>query len=167
VVFEVQASNYGISDFESKIKYYAHRKNLVVVTCSWATGSLKTADYIYSLKEMRKRMFVEKPYLDTVIAGYLSQDTVRIPSFKPKWAKGRSGDCTARFLIEYPESETMDLRDFLLRVSKHIPVNRYLSECDHRKVRHIKHEEKQVRYKIVCEECGKFMGWLPDRTACP
>lgn len=166
VVFEVQASNYGISDFESKIKYYAHRKNLVVVYLFVGDGFLKqTADYIYSLKEIEKRMFVEKPYLDTVIAGYLERDTVRIPSFKPKWARGRSGDCTDRFLIEYPESETMTLSDFLRKVSGHIPVNRYLPECDHPKVRHVKHEEKQVRYKIVCEGCGKFMGWLPDRTA--
>lgn len=110
-------------------------------------------------------MFIEKPYLDTIIGAYLDEDRVTIPAFKQKWAKGRSGDCTDRFIINCRENETISLKDFLLRVFEHIPKNRYLPECDHQQVRHVKHEEKQVRYKIVCEECGKFMGWLPDRTA--
>lgn len=166
VVFEIQASNYAMSDFETKIKYYAHRKNLVVIYLFVGENFLKeVSDNIFTLKEIEKRIFIEKSYLDTVMGAYLDEDKVTIPAFKKKWAKGRSGDCTDRFIFNYREKQTMNLRDFLLRVFDYTPKNRYLPDCDHSKVKDIKYEGKQIRYKIICEVCGKFMGWLPDRTA--
>lgn len=166
IVFEVQCSNYDLKDYEEKIAAYAYKKNLIVIYAFVGDGFLREVrDNVYSLKEIEKRILIEKRYLDTVIGAYLDGERVSIPVFKNKFAKGQAGYCSNRFIISHRESNNMRLRDFLMTILDYTPKNRYLPVCAHTRTMHAKHEEKLVRYKVVCKDCGKFLSWLRDSEA--
>ncbi len=166
IVFEVQATNYNLSDFEQKINAYAYKKNLIVVYIFVGdTFFYQAKKNIYSLKEIEKRILIEKKYFDTVIGAYISEDHITIPTFKYKYARGQTGYCSNRFIMDFRTTKNLHLTDYLREIYEYIPRERYYPVCMHDKTKHIKHNGKIVRYKIVCEECDKFQGWLPNDTA--
>jgi hypothetical protein len=166
IVIEVQASNYNLSEFEQKINAYAYKKNLIVIYVFVGnTFCYEIKKNIYSLKEIEKRIFIEKKYLDTVVGAYISGEQVRIPVFKNKYARGHSGHCSNRFIMEYRKSRSFHLEDYLREIYDYVPHEQYNPICPHNQTKHVKHNGKIIRYKIICEECNKFQGWLPNNIA--
>jgi competence CoiA-like predicted nuclease len=101
IAFEIQTTNYSPLKYEEKINIYAFRRLLVVYIFVGNDFNNEIKPNIYSLKEIEKRIFNEKIYCDTVIGCYLKDENIIIPSFKQKYAKGQSGYCTNRFIINY------------------------------------------------------------------
>lgn len=166
IVFEVQASNYNLSDFEQKINAYAHKKNLIVVYIFVGSAfCYEIKKNIYSLKEIEKRIFIERKYFDSVIGAYISEDQITIPVFKNKYARGQSGYCSNRFIMDYRETRNLHLVDYLREVYDYVPHKQYQPVCNHNQTKHVKSDGKIIRYKIVCEDCNKFQGWLPNEIA--
>jgi hypothetical protein len=121
---------------------------------------------IYSLKDIEKRIFIQKEYSDTVLGCYLENEFVTIPSFKEKYAKGRTGHCTHRFIMDYKETKQLLLSDFLDDILRYYIRKPFKpSSCNHNETNYEKYIGKQIRYKEVCLICGKFMKWLADKEA--
>ena len=167
VAFEIQSSNYSPEKYEAKINYYALKKNLIVVYLFVGKNFLnEIRTNIYSLKEIEKRILVEKKYLDTVIGGYLQGDSVYRPFFKPKHAKGRAGFNENLFIIDYKKNpKRQPLSEFLSELSAYIPKNKYIPICSHDNRYHVKECGKLIRYQIRCSACDKFFGYLPNTEA--
>lgn len=120
---------------------------------------------IYSLKEIEKRIFLQKAYFDTVVGCYLEQENTTLLSFKEKHAKGRRGFCTDRFIIDYKETKQLHLNNFLDYVHNYNIRHSFRPICDHKETTFEKSDLKIKRYKIVCSECGKFVDWLKNEKA--
>jgi len=158
---EVQASNYTIDVFEDKIYEYADQDLAIIYLFVGNTFLKETKPYVYSLKEIEKQIFVTRD-LYGVQAGYLLQSgKVFIPSFREKWASG-GGYCSHRFISDRQFSKTISLTDFLINA---VYVETPKVPCNHTIIKHIAHFEKIKRYKEVCNECNKFLGWLPNKEA--
>lgn len=165
IAFEIQATNYDISKYEEKIRYYAFRKFLVVYIFVGNDFCKEIKSNIYSLKEIEKRIFNNKAYCDTVIGCYLEDEYVFLPSFKEKYAKGRSGLCTDRFILDYNEGKQMHLNNFLDYVLNYNIREPFRPKCKHKETTYIKSDLKIKRYKIVCSDCGIFLDWLKNEKA--
>lgn len=165
IAFEVQATNYSFSKYEYKINCYAARRLLVVYMFVGSDFFNEVKNNIYSLKEIEKRIFCTKPYLDSVVGSYLDGETITVPAFKQKFAKGASGYCTDRFILDYRNLRKMRLDDFLLGIQNHKVNKEYLPACSHTQQLTEKSTTKQERYKYVCACCGKFIKWIPDKVA--
>lgn len=165
IAFEIQATNYNFSKYEEKIRAYAFHKLLVVYIFVGEDFCAEVKPNIYSLKEIEKRIFNQKSYGDTVIGCYLEDEIVIIPSFKEKYAKGRSGHCTDRFIMHFRETKRMSLADFLDNALEYYIKEPFLPHCDHNETIYQKAEGKIPRYKKVCAECAKFIKWLPNKEA--
>lgn len=165
IAFEIQATNYSPFKYEEKIKSYAFRRILVVYIFIGNDFNNEIKSNIYSLKEIEKRIFNEKIYRDTVIGCYLENDNVTIPSFKQKYAKGHSGHCTNRFIINYKEVRQLPLNTFLDYVLEYRVKERFQPQCDHNNIEYQKSDGKIPRYKVICTECQKFIKWLPNKEA--
>lgn len=166
IVFEVQASNYNLSDFEQKINAYAYKKNLIVVYAFIGdTFCYETKKNIYSLKEIEKRIFVDNKYFDTVVGAYILDERVIIPAFQNKFARGQSGCCSNRFIMDYRKTRDLHLADFLREIYDYVPRKQYSPICGHNRTKHVKRNGKITRYEIVCEDCNKHQGWLSNKIA--
>lgn len=159
---EVQASNYTIDKFEDKIYNYA-RKDFVIIYLFVGDNFLKqTKPYIYSLKEIEKQIFVTKNLPGLIYAGYLlSSGKVFIPCFQEKWSHG-GGECSHRFISMRGLQKTVSLTDFLIDA---VFIEPPKVPCKHTKIKHVAHFDKIKRYKVVCEQCNKFIKWLPNKEA--
>jgi len=159
---EIQATNYTIGVFEEKIYEYA-RKGLVIIYLFVGSSFLKeTRSFIYSLKEIEKRIFVNKNLPGIIYAGYLKPSgNVFIPSFQEKWASG-GGDCTHRFISMRSNEKTKKLSEFLIEA---VFRKTEKLDCTHEKVKYVLSSEKITRYKVLCEKCEKFIKWLPNIEA--
>jgi competence CoiA-like predicted nuclease len=166
IVFEIQGTNYSPLKYDYKIISYAFRKLLVVYLFVGNRFCNEIKRNIYSLKEIEKRIFVNKTYCDTVVGCYLNNEYVVIPSFKEKYAKGRIGHCTHRFIMDYNETKKLLLSDYLDDIIKcNIRKPFKPPQCNHNETEYEKVIQKLERYKIICLKCGKFLGWLPDKEA--
>lgn len=165
IVFEVQATNYSFSKYEAKINCYAYRKLMVVYLFIGDDFFNEVRKNIFSLKEIEKRIFHSKIYLDTILGAYLDGETITIPSLKQKIAKGYRGLCSDRFIIDYKKSRKMNLNSFLQEVHDYIIEQPYSPTCFHSEQIFIKSSGKIPRYKIVCADCAKFIKWLPNKEA--
>lgn len=165
IAFEIQATNYSPFKYEEKITSYAFRRLLVVYIFVGNDFNNEIKPSIYSLKQIEKRIFIEKIYRDTVIGCYLEKENVTIPSFKLKYAKGHSGHCTNRFIINYKEIKRMPLNAFLDYVLEYRVKERFQPKCDHNNIGYQKSNGKIPRYKVICTECQKFIKWLPNKEA--
>ncbi|ACM19076.1 competence protein CoiA-related protein [Geotalea daltonii FRC-32] len=159
---EIQASNYNISYFEDKIYEYARKGMVVIYLLVGDNFRKETKSFVYSLKEIEKRLFVKKDFPGCVYAGYLlPSGTVLLPYFQEKWARG-GGDCTNRFISMRRLEQRVSLTDFLID-AVYVPPPKI--ECKHQTINYVPNFEKIKRYKVVCTECGKFMKWLPNKEA--
>lgn len=121
---------------------------------------------IYSLKEIEKKIFIEKEYFDTVVGCYLKKDFITIPIFKEKHAKGRTGYCTHRFIMDYKETRKLPLSDYLDNIVKYsIKMPFIPPQCNHNETIYEKYIKEPVRYKEICLLCGKFIKWVPNEEA--
>jgi competence CoiA-like predicted nuclease len=165
-VFEIQATNYSSSKYQEKIAAYAFRKLQVVHIFVGSDFRTEVKPHVYSLKEIEKKIFNDKDYRDTVIGCYLEGEIVTIPSFKQKLAKGRSGHCTNRFIVDYKETKQVHLDAFLDSIlERYVAVPFVPPPCDHRATEYQKSDKKIPRYKEVCIQCAKFIRWLPNKEA--
>jgi competence CoiA-like predicted nuclease len=166
VVFEIQATNYSFSKYQDKIAIYAFRKLQVVYIFVGSDFCAEVRPHVYSLKEIEKKIFNDKEYRDTVVGCYLDGETVTIPSFKQKWAKGRAGQCTDRFIINYEETKRVNLDAFLDSILERYVTKPFVPPpCDHKEKEYQKSEKEIPRYKEICIRCGKFIRWLPNKEA--
>jgi hypothetical protein len=166
VAFEIQATNYDPSVFDEKINYYTRKGYITVYLFVGDSFCRETRNNIYSLKEIEKRIFVDKKYGDFVLGGYLDDDGVFLPCFTHKLAKGRDGHCENRFIIWQKYSKQLSLQAFLAKIAGHTVTTSYrLPECKHPQVETVKHETPPVRYKEVCSDCGKYIKWIPNKEA--
>jgi len=165
IVFEIQATNYSPLKYEEKIRSYAFRRLLVVYIFVGNDFNKEIKTNIYSLKEIEKRIFNEKMYRDTVIGCYLNDESIIIPSFKQKHAKGHSGHCTNRFIIDYTKIRHMSLNAFLDYVLEYRVNEHFQPECKHNNIRYQKSDGIILRYKVICADCEKFIKWLPNKEA--
>lgn len=163
VAFEIQATNYSFSKYADKIRGYAFRNLLVVYIFVGDDFCREVKPNIYSLKEIEKRIFVEKTYHDTVIGCYLDGNTVTIPLFTPKFAKGSDDYCTHRFIMRYQGTRRTTLDKYLEELKNKMAVRRFWPECFHDETSYEKHDGKIKRYKVVCTECKKFIKWLSNK----
>ncbi len=162
-VIEIQATNYTMDVFSDKIYDYA-RQGFVIIYLFVGDKFLKeTRPFVYSLKEIEKQLFVTKELPGIIHAGYLlPSEKVFIPCFKEKWAKGGDGRCTHRFISMRGFEKTVSLTDFLIDAVYYEPPK---VPCKHTRVRHVANFEKIKRYKVVCDQCNKFLKWLPNKEA--
>jgi hypothetical protein len=166
MVFEIQATNYDIVKFEKKINSYAFRKFVVIYIFIGNNFFNEIKPNIYTLKEIEKRIFTRKIYLDTVIGCYLKNENIIIPLFKEKHVKGRIGCCTDRFITDHKQSKKLPLNDFLDSILEYYIKNPFVPpECSHQEFCFEKSEMKITRYKEVCSDCGKFIRWMPNKEA--
>ena len=166
IAFEIQATNYSPVKYEEKIRSYAFRKLLVVYIFVGYGFCNEVKQNIYSLKEIEKKIFVQKEYCDTVIGCYLDSDYAIIPSFKEKLAKGRIGHCTHRFIMDYNETKRLPLSDYLDNVLRYYIYKPFKPpQCNHNETNYEKYIRQPIRYKEVCLMCGKFIKWLPNKEA--
>lgn len=165
VVFEVQAANYDLSIFEEKIRYYAYRNNLVVYVFIGENFLNEVKPNIYTLKEIEKRIFNDKSYLDSVLGCYLEGNRITVPSFTEKFAKGTPGTCSHRFIIERRWSKSYTIDDYISVIDNHAINQKYSPPCLHKETVLERSSGKIDRYKVVCSECGKFLKWLPNKEA--
>ncbi len=166
IVFEIQATNYPFIKYQDKIAAYAFRKLQIVYIFVGSEFCTEVKPHIYSLKEIEKRIFNDKEYRDSVSGCYLDGETITIPSFKQKFAEGRIGRCTDRFIFNYEETKRVNLDAFLDSI-----LERYVTEpfipppCNHQEIEYQKSEKVIARYKEVCLRCAKFIRWLPNKEA--
>ena len=166
IVFEIQGTNYSALKYDEKIISYAFRKLLVVYLFIGDGFYNEVKRNIYSLKEIEKRIFINKTYCDTVFGCYLNNEYVTIPSFKEKYAKGGIGHCTHRFIMDYNKTRQLLLSDYLDDIIQcHIREPFKPPECNHNEIIYEKYIGKLVRYKKICLICGKFIGWLSNAEA--
>src|SRR3989339_292139 len=140
IVFEIQATNNKIDLFEKKIKYYSH-------------------------KEIEKRIMVFKFYDESVIGAYINQDKILLPDFENKYAKGGDGYCSNRFIMLNNFSRCIPLRQYLNEINTFVSKERYLPVCNHEDFRFELVSQKIIRYKKMCNLCGRFIKWLPNDEA--
>jgi competence CoiA-like predicted nuclease len=166
VAIEVQATNYNILDFEEKIHYYIRRKLKIIYLFVGDNFCKQIKPYVYSLKEIEKRIIFEKKYNDYVIGGYLESDCrVMVPSFQKKYAHG-GGKCENRFFLGKNDRKYHDVLAFLKLHGYSPPRGCYIPPpCKHESVKHVLHDGKIKRYKTVCEDCFAFVSWLKNDTA--
>jgi len=165
IAFEIQATNYSISKYEEKIAYYVFRNIVVVYIFVGEDFCNEIRPNVYSLKEIEKRIFHEKKYRDSVIGCYLDGESITIPLFSPKFAKGGDGYCTSRFIMMRALTENMPLNGYLQHVNRYVVARPYFPECSHEAIAYEKHAGKITRYKVVCSVCRKFVKWLPNDEA--
>ncbi|HOX16326.1 MAG TPA: competence protein CoiA family protein [Smithellaceae bacterium] len=162
VAIEIQATNYTIGIFEDKISNY-NKMGFEIIYLFVGNNFLKqTKPYVYSLKEIEKQLFVNNEIPGRIYAGYLlPTGNVFIPSFQAKYASG-GGECSHRFISMRGFEKTVSLKEFL---NNAVCVNVQKSQCNHSRTKHVAHFEKIKRYKVVCENCNKFIKWLPNAEA--
>jgi competence CoiA-like predicted nuclease len=166
IVFEIQATNYDPSKYEEKIRTYAFRKLLVVYIFVGNQFCNEVKRNIYSLKEIEKRIFIQKKYRDTVIGCYLKDGIVTIPYFKEKFAKGRIGHCSHRFIMDYSATKQISLDAYLNDIMKYYIREPFKpSHCNHNVTIYQKNIGKIPRYDEICLECGKWLRFLPNKEA--
>jgi hypothetical protein len=166
VAFEIQATNYDPSVFDEKIAYYTRKGYLTVYLFVSDNFCKEVRTNVYSLKEIEKRIFVDKHYGNSVIGGYLESDEVYLPCFIHKLAKGRDGHCESRFIIWRSATKWVSLVNFLKTVQNLNITQPYkLPACNHAFKRVEKSEQKLVRYKETCDDCDKFIRWIPNKEA--
>ena len=168
IAFEIQATNYDPSVFDEKIAYYTRRGYLTVYLFVGDNfgKTVKGKDNIYSLKEIEKRILYNKHYGDSVVGGYLDDDGVYLPNFQAKFAKGGVGFCENRFIVWRQHTKTLTLKDFLKTVLMHQINKKYEPPpCQHKHITAEKVTQKLTRYKEVCDDCGKFVRWIPNKEA--
>lgn len=168
VAFEIQVASYEPSMFDEKITYYTRRGYQIVYLFVGNNfcKTVKDKDNIYSLKEFEKRLFESKHYGDSVIGAYLSKSGVMLPYFLPKYARGRDGYCENRFILSRTGTKRTDLKSFLRMVREH-RVNKWFTPppCKHEHIVTEKVVQKLTRYKETCDDCDKFVRWIPNKEA--
>jgi hypothetical protein len=58
--------------------------------------------------------------------------------------------------------KVVSLSEFLISAAS---IKTSKSQCNHSRTKHVAHFEKIKRYKVVCENCNKFIKWLPNKEA--
>jgi transcription elongation factor Elf1 len=168
VAFEIQAASYEPSVFDEKITYYTRRGYLIVYLFVGDNfcRTVKDKDNIYSLKEIEKRLFESKHYGDSVIGGYLDEGGVMLPYFFPKFAKGRDGYCENRFILSRTGTKRIPLKLFLRMILEH-RINKWFTPpaCKHEHIITEKVAQTLTRYKETCDDCDKFVRWIPNKEA--
>lgn len=165
IVFEIQATNNKIDLFEKKIKYYSHKGYIIVYLFVPGNFFYQPRNNVYSLKEIEKRILVFKSYSESVIGAYINQDKILLPDFENKYAKGGDGYCSTRFIILNNFSRCIPLRQYLNEINTFVSKERYLPVCNHEDFRYELVSQKIIRYKKMCNLCGKFIKWLPNDEA--
>lgn len=165
IAFEIQATNIDFSEYEKKIKYYAFRKLLTIYIFTEKNFLHETKENIFSLKEIEKRIFIEKTYLDSVVGYYIDGNSLFSPYFKHKYAKGNRGYCTSRFIISHQKSKKIPIGKFVSDLDDLKIINSYKPECFHEKIRYEKSNGKVIRYKKVCLYCNRYIKWLSNNEA--
>ena len=165
IVFEIQATNNKIDLFEKKIKYYSHKGYIIVYLFVPGNFYYQPRKNIYSLKEIEKRIMVFKFYDESVIGAYINQDKILLPDFENKYAKGGDGYCSNRFIMLNNFSRCIPLRQYLNEINTFVSKERYLPVCNHEDFRFELVSQKIIRYKKMCNLCGRFIKWLPNDEA--
>jgi competence CoiA-like predicted nuclease len=165
IAFEIQATNYSFNKYIEKINYYAFKRLIVVYIFVGDSFYKEIKSNIFSLKEIEKRIVVEKCFKDSVTGSYLYGTDITIPSFTEKFAKGGEGYCENRFIEQYRLTKKMGLKDYLLALNERSIINRYEPKCTHPETEYKKFQGKIIRYKETCSICGKFIKWLPNKKA--
>ncbi|MCU7495340.1 MAG: hypothetical protein HF314_05615 [Ignavibacteria bacterium] len=167
IAIEVQATNMELDSFYQKIAYYLLQGFITVYLFITEEDKgdflYSPREHIYSLKEFEKRILYHKIFGPTVKAAYIRGETIRVPIFNPKWAKGGEEYCRTRFIIDHQQSYAKNIREYFEDL-RNFKINR--SNCKHLFTKHKLHtDDKIVRYQTVCGICGKHMGWLPNKKA--
>lgn len=165
--FEVQATSVNIEVYERKIERCENKRMpLVYIFVRQEDGGdflRQTKNNIYSLKEIERRLIVDKSPFELPIAGYWQDGNIWFPKFKEKYRRGGGGFCSNRFIVDRYQSRLIEIEELAGLIKAATPEH-YGDKCAHGGGVIYRPSYGAIhRYGAYCNECDRHVKWIPNR----